>query len=271
VLRSILSLCLRDVNNHDGGCGAGSTCGGSSTGGGCFIVSATTGSAASVEVMHLRQLRDQVSDASKLAGQLIESIYQEYYQFSPEIAANLQDDTAARNAVLGIVVRPLLAWYTLAGVMALKPHDDEAVSQSLREVTQACPAYLGGSLIATLLEKIRSGERLPLLTPRLLRDFAPRLQQVAQLRFASWAILDPLIRVWRSAAAGDLVAAVSEWLATAPLEALAPLSCPELLETDLSSLASFFDFQPQARQQLGARLAVAWPEATAALERHGFF
>jgi hypothetical protein len=277
VLRGLLSLCLRDVNNHDGGCGPGNTCGGTSgggggSGGGCFIVSATTGSPASVEVMHLRQLRDQVAAASKLAAQLIETIYQEYYQFSPEIAANLQQDAAARNTVLGIVVRPLLAWYTLAGVMALKSHDDEAVAQALQEVANACPQFLGSSLIPTLLEKIRDGQPLPVLAPKLLRQFAPRLQQVAQLRFASWAIFDPLIRVWRAAAASEqLITAVSEWLATAPLEALEPIANPELLETDLSSLASFFDFQPQARQQLGARLAVAWPAATAALQRHGFF
>lgn len=272
VLRGLLSLCLRDVNNHDGGCGPGNTCGGSSNGGGCFIVSATTGSPVSVEVMHLRQLRDQVAAASRLAAQLIESIYQGYYQFSPQIADNLQQDASARNAVLGIVVRPLLAWYTLAGVMALKSHDDEAVSQALREVVNACPQFLGSSLIPSLLEKIRDGKPLPVLAPKLLRQFAPRLQHVAQLRFASWAIFDPLIRVWRTATTSEqLITAVSEWLATAPLEALEPIGNPELLETDLSSLASFFDFQPQARRQLGARLAVAWPDATAALQRHGFF
>jgi hypothetical protein len=285
VLRGVLGLCMRDVNNHDGGCGSGDDCGGSagnadggppaggcaSSGGGCFIVSATTGSPVSVEVMHLRQLRDQVAAASKLAAQLIETIYQEYYQFSPQIADNLQQDAAARNTVLGIVVRPLLAWYTLAGVLALKSHDDETVSQALQEVANACPQFLGSSLIPTLLEKIRDGEPLPVLAPKLLRQFAPRLQQIAQLRFASWAIFDPLIRVWRAATAAEqLITAVSEWLATAPLEALDPIENPELLETDLSSLASFFDFQPQARQQLGARLAVAWPDATAALQRHGF-
>src|SRR5260221_145191 len=130
VLRAQLRLCLRDVHSHDGGCGGGSDCGGSAgnadggppaggcanpSGGGCFIVSATTGSPASIEVTHLRHLRDRVAAASGLAAKLIDAIYDEYYQFSPGIAANLEQDAVARNAVLRIVVRPLLAWYTLAG------------------------------------------------------------------------------------------------------------------------------------------------------------
>ena len=39
----------------------------------------------------------------------------DYALFSPAIAAELEHDDVARLTVLAVIVRPLLAWYTLAG------------------------------------------------------------------------------------------------------------------------------------------------------------
>jgi hypothetical protein len=286
VLRSQLGLCLRDVNNHDGDCTGGDDCGGStgnadggplpggcasSDDGGCFIVSTTTGSATSIEVTELRQLRDRVASASRLAAQLIEVIYQDYYQFSPGIAANLEQQPIARQAVLGIVVRPLLAWYKLAGLLALEQPDEATVMQARQQLLSACPTYFGASSISVLLETVRSGQSFPPGSPQLLRDFAPLFSPATRLPFASWAILDPLERVWRTAANHlDVVDQVAQWLATAPLETLSPPGDPESLEAELAGLAAFFNFQPIARRQIGVRLASAWPQACGALERYGF-
>jgi hypothetical protein len=243
-------------------------CGGTSNG--CFIVTATTGSTESAEVNNLRQLRDRVAGASGLSAQLIDVIYDEYYQFSPGIAAELEQAAFARQAVLWVVVRSLLAWYTLAGTLAFEQADQKAVNQAARDVLRVCPRYLSGS-IAALLETIRSGEPLPADAPQLLLDFAPRIRAAARFRYAAWAILDPLVRAWRSAARSlDVVEGVSQWLAIAPLEVLAPPSDPQLLDMELGILPGFFDFRPAARQQLGERLAGAWPDATAVLARHGF-
>ena len=239
--------------------------------GGCFIVSATTGSSQSEEVNNLRALRDRVSGASRLGGQLIDVIYREYYQFSPNIAAELQQDGIARVLVLSAIVRPLLAWYSLAGTLALEQSNEQAVRQATGAVSSACPTYLGGASIVSLLEAIRAGEALPPNSHPLLLEFASRMQGAAPLPFAAWAILDPLIRVWRSATDHlDVVDEVAQWLATAPLEALAPPSDPELLELELGVLASFFDFRPAARRQLAARLSAAWPAEVGALNRAGF-
>lgn len=170
-----------------------------------------------------------------------------------------------------IIVRPLLAWYTLAGTLALEPADPKAVSQAKMHVFSACPGYLDGSSIAAMLDTIRLGQPLPDDAPKLLLDFAPRIQLAARFRHVSWAILDPLAWAWRSAAAGlDLVEEVSQWLTNAPLEAITPPSDQKLLDTEVGVLADFFDFRPMARHQLGDRLAGAWPDATAALARHGF-
>jgi hypothetical protein len=274
VMRSELGLCLRDVNNHGGDCGLpADDCGGSdgNPGVGCFIVSATTGSPTSVEVNCLRQLRARVGAASRLAAELIDLIYGEYHQFSPQIAAQIQQDAVAREAVLGIVVRPLLAWYTLAGALGLDQADPHAVSQATKEVLSACPQDFGGPSIAVLLETIGSGKPLPADVPQLFLDFAPRVQEAARLRFVSWAILDPLVRAWTSATCHrDVVDEVSQWLANAPLEALAPPTDPELVDAEFSVLAGFLHFKPTARRQIGVRLAAAWPQLADALECHGF-
>ena len=197
-------------------------------------------------------------------------IYREYSQFSPGIAAELQQDAVARMAVLWIVVRPLLAWYSLAGTLVFEQADQNVVNQAVQEILSVCPRYLGGSL--TLHARNDSlGGAIAADSPQLLLDFAPRIREAARLRFASWAILDPLVRAWTLTTRHlDVVEEVAQWLATAPLEALVPPSDPELLDVELGCLAGFFQFKPTARRQIGKRLVVAWPNATAALERHGF-
>jgi hypothetical protein len=237
----------------------------------CFIVSATTGSPQSEEVSRLRQLRERVAAASRLGGQLIDAIYREYYQFSPGIADELKENAFGRQAVLWTVVRPLLAWYSLAGTLAFQHSDRNAIKKAVREVSNACPAFIGASSVAAVLRAIRAGEELPGDVPEVLLTFLPRIREAAQLRFARWAILDPLVRVWNSAANHlDMADQVSQWLATAPLESLPSPRTPFELDAELAALAGFFEFKPTARHQLGKRLMAAWPNASDVLKGHGF-
>jgi hypothetical protein len=240
-------------------------------GNGCFIVSAATGSSESVEIIRMRTLRDRIAAVSRLADGLIDLIYADYYTFSPEIAAELNEDRASRNAVLLVIVRPLFAWYTLAGLLALERADAKTLNRASQDVLKACPRYLGRRSIASLLEKIQAGGALPANYRARLGDFAPRIRRAARLRFASWAILAPLARAWRSSADGlDLVEEVGQWLASAPLDALSPPNDPGLLDAELRVLANFLHFAPKARRQLGERLAAAWPDAASGLQRAGF-
>jgi hypothetical protein len=264
VLRTQLGIALRDPCNHGGQCGGGSS-------NGCFIVSAATQSTESTEIHRLRQLRQRVIAKSALGAQLIERIYGEYYQFSPAIAARLQQDGMARMATLGIVVRPLLAWYTLAGALALPDAGQKVVSDAMEEILKACSGNLAEPSISSLLEVIRSGAPLPEDTPEMLLAFEPRLRQAAKLPYASWAILDPLMRMCTlETGKTDLVYEVSQWLAAAPLETLKRPAKAADLEAQLAILATFYDFEPKARRQAGSRLAQAWPDVAAALQRFGF-
>lgn len=232
-MRSQLGLCLRDVCNHSGGPGSGSFCGGRSRpactgsssgggsgggggGGGCLIVSAATGSPEAAEVIRLRQLRDRVAARSDLSAQLIQGIYREYSRFSPAIAAELQHDAVARMAVLAVVVRPLIAWYTLAWTLALDSADQANLSHVAQELLDACPRSLGTS-ISVILDAIQSGKELPANLPSPLFAFVPKLREAAKLSLAAWAILDPLIRAWSITTRHlDAIGEVFQWLANAP-------------------------------------------------------
>jgi len=237
--------------------------------GSCFIVSAATGSPDSDEVRRMQQIRARVATVSALSGQLIAEILREYYQFSPEIAADIERDEGARKAVLRIVVRPLMAWYALAVTLGLELPDVETVDRHVQGVLNAC-APPSGSTAATL-EAIRSGKPLPADVPAEILPFMDRARQAGRSQFASWAILDPLIRAWSlGERPANVVDEVSQWLGNAPLEALSQPSDPDVLDEELKKLSGFFDFRPAARRQVGIRLASAWPGAVPALTRNGF-
>jgi hypothetical protein len=237
----------------------------------CFIVTAATGTAQSAEVQALRALRGHVVKRSAVAAALIDTIYAEYWQFSPSIAHELNQDEFARQAVLSTVVRPLVAWYTLAGTLAFEPCDRKAIKKAAQDASKACPVFVGGSTVTAVLKAIRTGEEVGVSLPQVVQSFLPKIREAARLPFASWAIFDPLERVWKCAANhSDIVDEVAQWLANAPLESLPSPSTPRELEVELGALADFFNFRPAARHKLGKRLVAAWPDAADALKRHDF-
>lgn len=268
VMRTAQGYCLRDVNNHDGGCGHGDDCAGPPTpdDGGCFIVSATTGSALSLEVQHLRTLRDRVKARSPFAARLIDAIYAEYYTFSPAIASQLHQSRLARWAVYALIVRPLLAWYDLAAVLGLESADRQTVAGATQQISRACPRFVGRRWTSALVASIGAGNPVPWL----LRAYASRIEPVARLPFASWAILDALASAWDPATHRDPVAAVARWIGRAPIDTL-PLAVEDTnLDAELAALARLLDFAPETRRLVGQRLAQLRPDAAAALARHGF-
>ncbi len=266
VMRGVLGLCLRDVNNHDADCAGGNNCGGSdggiglppsagcgsSGGDGCFVVTAATGSAQSIEIVRLRRLRDEIATTSGMAAQLIDAIYREYYQFSPGFAARIRESAVARRLVLAIVVEPLLAWYTLAATLALRRSDRRAVAESTDAIRAACGSRAGKLLVATLR--------------RLLR------RRLARVPLAAWAIADPLARVWAHAnTSADLHQQVAQWLTSAPLDRMTPPRCGPALERELGVLFAFCAFNPAACADLKARATALWPAATAVSARPDLF
>jgi hypothetical protein len=269
VMRQELGLCLRDVNNHGGGCGAGDTCGGTTNG--CFIVSAATGSPESVENVRLKLLRDRVVRATHVGAQLLDCIYLDYYRFSPRIAADLDRATDLRQSVLALAVRPLLAWYALIELMALDPENCSGVQLAAETVLRSLRPTVGDAETASMFDALRLGAPLADHAAPPFPYLASRLREVPSLPFASWAIFDPLVRMWRCAASRtSIVQEAEEWMTAAPFELLIAPTDAATLDRELGILARGPFGDKARRYDLGARLAQAWPDAGDALVRHDF-
>jgi hypothetical protein len=235
----------------------------------CFIVTAATGSPQSAELAELRDLRQQVVHASSIAEEIIARVYRDYAEFAPAIAADLHGDGFARQVVLRTVVTPLVAWYRLAGKLALERSDTAGIATAIAAISRACPSYLQATGIVDVLTAIHTGEDLPFGAAAALGTFTGKLRRAVELPFASWAILQPLLRVWTIASDHrDPIREVAQWLEAVPLDD------PQLFATrcdcELHALAALFDFVPEARHRLGARLLAAWPGSEPQLKRTGF-
>lgn len=215
----------------------------------CFIVTAATGSAQSDEVGALRALRDEVAARAPAAGRLIDAVYAEYWQFSPALAERIAGDGLLKEGTLLAAVRPLLAWYRLAGALALG--GDVAAARA--EFGEACPAWMQPASIAVLVGRIRRERAVPAEAPVMLHDLAGHLARASSLPLVDWAILGPLEAAWAAAARqADPVEAVADWLARAPT---GPMAVSDGAEAD--QVADLVAFDPAARRRLEERLAAA--------------
>jgi hypothetical protein len=237
----------------------------------CFIVSATTGSEVSAENVRLMALRDRVMRATAIGTELLDAIYRDYYSFSPAIAAELAEDDELRDQVLRTCVRPLLAWYGLIEVMVLDAQDRRATERAARSVLGACltetPAV--ATTTAALLDTIRRGDALPDDAAEPFRYLVSQLAGAVELPFAAWSIFDPIVRAWRCAATGsDVIEEARAWLADAPLERLDPPAGGEPLRAELMLIAGPLGSSAR-REEVGVRLASAWPHLADDLRRSG--
>ena len=242
---------------------------GTGTGTSCFIVTATTGSPQSDEVVLLRDLRGAVSTTSAVACRLIDGMYEEYQRFSPVVADWLDADAAARDNALVVEVTPLVAWYRLAGALALDAGDPSAADLALSDAELACD-HIAPWDAARLFTALGAAAEVPADLPPALAALGAQLTPGASLPLVRWAVLEPLSRMWASAVRGlDLAVEIERWLASAPID-LIDAPAADSLDTELGELASLLAFSPQARAELARRIQIAWPDTAQALTRSGF-
>jgi hypothetical protein len=220
----------------------------------CFIVSAATGSPESETVVALRQLRDQVGARSAVAAVLIDAVYSQYWQFSPAVAKKIETNKLARQGALVAAIRPLLAWYQLAGHLGFDHRATRAVEDATKVLRDACPRWMSPSSLAELIAKIRRREPVPANAPRALRDLAPRLHQAAALPLVDWAMLRPLQTCWAIAADRlDPVAEIANWLADAPIDQMDALPAGDPA-VHADAVGALLAFDPAAQRRLLDRL-----------------
>jgi hypothetical protein len=250
-----------------------STGGGSTGGNGCFIVSATTGSPESAEVMRLNMLRDRIARTSEIATSLLDAIYSDYYSFSPGIADELALNPMIREQVLRVAVRPFIAWFELVEVLALQGGNDRAALEGAGEVLRACDESAPSGEVARLIRAILDGSPTP-DAPEPFQYLGERLRSAVHLPYVRWAVFEPILIAWEAKAAEstpeELLALSSDWLAEAPLDQLPTPSATEQLDDELHrlTLGAFSDIT--LRRRIGSRLAGSWSESINQLRRHGF-
>jgi len=227
----------------------------------CFIVTAATGSAESEEVVALRALRDGVAQRSAIAASLIDAIYDEYWQFSPAVAERLDADKFARQGALMAAVRPLVAWYRLAGCLALDRDNEPALQEAKRALPDACPRWLSPRSMAQRIAALRRQEPVADDAPQTLRELAPHLHRAASLPLVNWAVLEPLERCWAIAAERlDPVREVGRWLGDAPVERLCALPAGNAA-AHAQAVASLLAFSAEDQRRLMQRLQARTAQA----------
>jgi hypothetical protein len=100
---------------HEGGCGGGSN--------GCFVASAAFGSALAPEVDELRAFRDTVVRATPWGEAFFDEWWRYYYDFSPDLAAQVGADPRFAELVRAVHITPMLIALRLFSELPEDPRD----------------------------------------------------------------------------------------------------------------------------------------------------
>ena len=276
-------LPLRDPTNHGGGCGAATGVNPWS----CLIISAACGSPLAPEVARLHRLRELVLRRSPLADALLKRFFEEYYQFSAGVAADMEGSPPLKEAINLLVVAPFCDFWGLlaryAGVEGSRADTGEYAEQVLESArTRMRAAGLDGGAVAEIraafaaaVERFREfgGDGMGIapapparVTPRaVLAYLEAAIASAPSTEMVNWALLQPLAAWWnwldRSArrpppapAGTTLAADIDGWLGAVPIPGLAAGMGPQLLGADLAGLATTLLASPAVRAVLTARL-----------------
>ena len=263
-------LPLRDVNSHAGGCGFTGGGGGGGTTISCIIASAAYGSGQVPELQQVRRLRDVVLRRSAWGAELFDGLHEEYYRFSPQVAARMKEAPDVRLAISRMVVEPffefltILEMYARAGTQVKEPIESRLQSFD--------PAPHGARQMAAALTELKS--RLgpgSTASPRFGAESGMTAAQILSSLFevieatvpaggyVSWALLDPLILFWNALASespcADLLRGIDGWLGATPLPRCYAILDAEAIAKDLRYLGEIWFTSPAVRLLVGRRLS----------------
>jgi hypothetical protein len=276
----------RDRTNHDGGCPFGSVPPKPK----CFIVSAAFGSPRAKQVESFQRFRDVTLRPSPFAEHFFADLDREYYQFSPQIATEVEACPQLKLWVKRLVVEPLLDYLTLAELYVtergcVKPfakaveetfdrylHTLVEIKMQRSELDDVAQATT--QAWARLVRRVIDNNNLRMAAPRAAFRADSVLNYLASIvitrapttTYTVWAVAEPLERYWRALArwvansanpseiVHQLGNGIEDWVATLPLPSTFLELSQESLATSLYRLAdSIFTIQ-RVRHQFGERL-----------------
>ena len=283
LLRTAEGIPLRDPNSHYGGCG---TCPHIKTG--CFIVSAAFGSPHSPQVDEFRGLRDRLLRQSTLGDEFFNCLFNEYFEFSPDVAQDMDASLPLRTAVAALVVEPLMSFLNLLERYLRGAWQDSAFTEEIaRSLDNSCARlheidggnWGVGVISKRFTELLREGDDFraagekqikaediaPDDGPQVLDYLAHAIGESGNSRvYVSWALVTPLFLYWRALAdcridgraraSRALLEGIEDWLDDLPIPSQLPYSAPEVAYQDLALLKETFFAMPAFRHRFGRRL-----------------
>lgn len=259
---------------------------------GCLIATAALGSPQAAQVDRIRRLRDEVVARSRLGREVVAATAEEYYAFSPVIAARMRSSVEVRERVRRFVVSPLLGFGELLTRWAAAV-DDQAFVQTLARTLDAsledlaCGGIAAGSVGAAANEIARlnvgrarklwqrtephAAEKVELAELGELVSYFNAVSSAkvpAEGRYVNVLLLEPLKLYWellRDRAAGTPLASnhfrfatgLSRWVTdVAALVLHTGLSVADV-GADVRMLADLFGAKQSSRQVFEASLGRA--------------
>lgn len=286
-LRSQNGQALRDVNNHNGGCGFTGT---GTLNGGCFIVTAAFGSPQASQVNYLNRFRDVILRSSAFGNEFVARLFAEYYQFSPRVSIDMNKSPALKAIISKLMVEPLIDFCKILEQYINGGWQREDFNDNVEHVLRRFAASLAEfgihqdqiKLISQAVSKLKT--RLDGFDSERMRDAPPVPPEVIDVdlvlnylagvveasapntEYTSWTLLGPLTLFWsalaqlndsqpqRSNVGSYLINAIEQWLGAAPIPPIFDWLNQDAVADTLTHLADNVFTVPSARRKLGTRI-----------------
>jgi hypothetical protein len=290
--RVIYKMPMRDIDDRELGIGLSGQyfeCGFQP--GECFIATAAYDTPQAAQVDFLRGLRDNLLGSSLLGAKFFESLYAEYYRFSPRVAADMNASPPLKALILKLTVEPVLAFLILVeqyakggwqqrdfgnqieqGLVGFLAQlrdiglDAEQVEFVFKE-TEQLKARLEGTLNIREAREPHSAWSNGSDATMVFHYLTSVIEECSRtLEYVNWGLVTPLVLYWSAIAklkAGEpeesglenlLVKAIEDWLSMAPIPpAYSHIDQNAMLE-DLVLLKGTLFARPSVRYKFGERL-----------------
>ncbi|MGH9970755.1 MAG: CFI-box-CTERM domain-containing protein [Pyrinomonadaceae bacterium] len=271
------TLVLRDPGIHCAGICAGGSSGGGN-GGCCIVATVASGSTLSAEVAALRSVRDGLLRKSEVGFSFFQSLYHDYYGFSPQVCTLMAKHPELRPFVLEGFVRPLttilrlIEGYVLGnsnvatiGKQFVADHTDQEAAVARLSILRRAREVLAGSNTRLTDEQWKLAQ---LLNPALSSEHV------------RWALVEP-VEIYESALQSlldersvdqlgeQLCEAINAWAGRIPVDDVWASLAVEELGNELKALDNTFLRTAKARTSFRDRLKRKFGDITAVVTALG--
>ncbi|MGH9968517.1 MAG: CFI-box-CTERM domain-containing protein [Pyrinomonadaceae bacterium] len=263
---------LRDPGIH---CGSSGPC--ATNGGCCIVATVASGSTLSAEVAALRSVRDGLLRKSEVGFSFFQSLYHDYYGFSPQVCTLMARHPELRPFVLEGLVRPLVYILRLIEEYALRGGTAATLSKQFVDDHADREAAVERLSILFQAREVLAGSNTELNDVQL--ELAHLLVPALSSEHVIWALVEP-IQIYESALRAhldecsadqlgeQLYETINGWAGRMPLDDVWAVLTVEELGNELHALDSTLLHTEKARASFRDRLNREFCDITAVTTVH---